>query len=118
MWSRKFLWLSVALLFFSSVISWGEVCLSDEEYNELNSILTTLDQQSIADGQELRQLKANLSTAQSELIGSLIALDSAKTSLVEAGKSLQGQRLEAILVTIVSSICLGVVGYAIGLLSR
>lgn len=116
--SNRFVWLSVVFCLLLSGISFAEVCLTDEEYQELSTILTTLDKQSIADGKELRMLKSNLSTARSELIGSQVALDTAKTSLDEAEKSLKGQRLVAIIVTVVSSIAAGVIGYGAALIFR
>ena len=100
--SRRCLWLSVALLFLFSVTSFAEVCLTDQEFDELTLIVTTLDEQSIADGKELRMLKSNLSTARLELIDSKIATIDAAILSDALKISLQEQRRVTIAIAAIS----------------
>ncbi len=109
--------LSLALLLFLSPALYSEVWLTDEEFRELEQILTTLDDQSIVQGRELRMLKSRLSIAQTSLIGSQIATDEARSSLKEVSKSYQEREVVVIVVAILGSLMVGVLAFAAGMLA-
>ena len=115
--SSIFLLSLALLLLLSSAFSWAEVSLTDEEYQELEQILTTLDDQSIAQGRELRMLKSRLSTAQTSLIGSQIATDEARRLSKEVSKSYQEREVVVIVVAVLGSMMVGVLAFAAGLLA-
>ena len=117
-WTKsKLCWLSLALLLFLSPALYSEVRLTDEEFQELEQILTTLDDQSIARGRELRMLKSRLSMAQASLIGSQIATDEARRLSKEVSKSYQEREVVVIVVAILGSLMVGVMAFAAGLLA-
>ncbi len=121
-WTKsKLCWLFLALLlWFASGFSWGEVSLTDEEYQgylELEQILTILDDQLTAQGRDLRMLTSRLSIAQTSLIGSQIATDEARRLSKEVSKSYQEREVVVIVVAILGSMMVGVLAFAAGLLA-
>ena len=101
---------SVALLLLCSATSWAEVCLSDEEFDELTGIFARLEMQSQTQGRELETVKKELAIAlkqsneaQRALNASEIALTRADFSLREAEKSLRRQRIAATLISIAAA---------------
>lgn len=119
-WLKRFFCLLVALCLFSQAI-YSEVCLTDQEYEELGGILTTLEQQlTIAEDQlkvqarQLRMANSKLQTAQTDLMTSQIALDKAETSLTGAEQSLKEQKRGAIITTVYLSVLSLCVGFGLG----
>ncbi len=119
--SKLFLLLSVVLLSLCSVLSWAEVVLTDEEYEELDLTLTMLDEISMTQalelqtlGRELRVSRSNLGLVQIELMDSQIATNEAKSSLREVEKSWREQRRGIVVSWIFSALALSVVTFAIG----
>ena len=64
---KLLLLLSVALLYLSSGLSWGDVVLSNEEAAELDQILTDLDQEIQDQGKRIVILETTLTKAQVNL---------------------------------------------------
>ncbi len=116
MFLRRFVFLLVLFACLSSAL-YSEVWLTDEEFQELEQILTTLDDQSIAQGRELRMLKSRLSTAQTSLIGSQIATDEARRLSKEVSKSYQEREIVVIVVAILGSLMVGILAFAAGMLA-
>lgn len=108
-WSKRSFLLLAVLLFLSSVYSWGEVCLTDAEWEELDSILTTLATASTELETQLTRVQALLTTARESLAISRQETVSAKLSLSEAVKSWQRQRLETGIVAGSAGVVFGVV---------
>ena len=119
--SKRSFWLSVALLFFLSAISWAEVVLTEDEWAELNQILTDL--QTLTTGQraelmelgrELRIAESNLKQAKLELTDSSMAIVEARRLSAEAEKSYKEQKRATWVVAILSGLGAGILCFSLG----
>ena len=108
-------------MFFFSAISWAEVVLTEDEWAELNQILTEL--QTInseqrtelqALGRELRTAQSGLKIAKNELIGSQLAIAEAQRLSKEAEQSYKQQRIVVIVSAIVAGLGASILSFTFG----
>lgn len=99
-WEKKYWLLPLLLLLLSSPISWAEVCLSDEDHQELVTILDNLENTLIEQETLLQQQETQLATSQSEI-------ETLKQMSEELKKSYAEQKLKTIIQA-------GSVGFIIG----
>ncbi len=112
--SRLF-FLSLVVLFFSfSVSSFAEVCLSDEEFMELETIFSELETISEERKAQVETLQTDLTISRraqerlnAEISGVRISLDGAERSLVEQGKATMGSIIIAAIVGIAAGLIVG-----------
>ncbi len=116
--------LLVALLFLLSATPWAGVILTDDEWDELNLILTELDDlttqqraELIMLGRSLRVSESNLRIAKSELTDSLTAVAEARRLSQEAEKYSQEQMRVTVVIAILSGFAAGIFGLIIGAVS-
>ena len=109
---KLLLLLSVALLYLSSGLSWGDVVLSNEEAAELDQILTDLDQEIQDQGKRIVILETTLTKAQ-------VNLETSKqetSDQVRYSDALEASLKEQKRKTVVDTIIGVFVGLAFGLL--
>jgi t-SNARE complex subunit (syntaxin) len=113
---RRFLPLLAALLFSCSVISWAEVCFTDEEYQELTQIFDELEGINEERQMQVETLRTDLQAskeAQTRLNKELVGVES---SLLAVESSLAEERKAAAIKTILAAVCALVVGFFVGLI--
>ena len=121
--SKRYLFLSVLLLLLSSAFCWGDVTMTDAEFQELETIYkrfgTLLDEQEM-DNRQLRmqliEVEEQLAEAATQQTASMSERASLEISIDALEASLQEQNADALKTTVIASLISLVVGLVAGLL--
>ena len=120
---RRCLFLLVLLLLLSSAFCWGDVTMTDAEFQELETIYkrfgTLLDEQEM-DNRQLRmqliEVEEQLAEAATQQTASMSERASLEISIDALEASLQEQNADALKTTVIASLISLVVGLVAGLL--
>ena len=111
---RFALCLVLSLLLLSPTLS-AEVCLTDDEFQELTTIFTTLENTLATQSLELQTLQTQLATAETRLADSQNSIETLKLTYNELKASWQEQRREAIKTAVIASLISAIAGFVVGL---
>jgi septal ring factor EnvC (AmiA/AmiB activator) len=103
----------VALLYLFSATSFAEVCLTDAEAEELETIFDELQTQLETQRQELTESRAALTKASDDMTILQKALQAVKNSLTEAEKSLRKLKVDSVILTVAAGVGGFLIGYGI-----
>ncbi len=119
MWTRSksYLLLSVLLFFLLPVFSWGEVVLSDDQYRELDQVITELSQINQDQAQAIKSLRVDLRTSQAGLTISKLETKEQKAYSKGLEESLRKQKTKAIIDAIITGLIAASLGFIAGILS-
>ncbi len=120
MFGRRFALLLLLFSLSSSLTLSAEVCLTDDEFQELTTIFTTLENTLATQSLELATLQTQLTTAETRLADSLNETEALKQTSIELKNSYDAlkkeQTVKVVKTAIVASLISAVVGLVGGLL--
>jgi len=114
MFGRRFALLLLLFSLSSLLTLSAEVCLSDDEFQELTTIFETLENTLTQQNSEYETLQTQFEIAETRLAESQNSIEMLKLTYNELKISWQEQRREAIKTAVIASLISAVVGFIIG----